>query len=115
MGLLDVPIRLALNRAKDSYINPALKGIGVVEEIAWKNGALRAVLRLKGLENEPVEVECADIRLAPDASFISIGSFVSNKEFATEALRRYVAGRSFTIPEGGARTAALAAKKILGL
>lgn len=113
MGLMDVPITLALNAAKGTYINPYLEGIGELEKVSFKNGQLSGVLRLAGMDSEPVEVICSDISIAPDGSGIRIGSLASNKKFADTALKRFAQGREFAIPEGAARKAAITLKGIL--
>lgn len=115
MGLLDYPVKLALSKAKDAYINPQLEGIGAVEELTWKDGSIRGTLRLADLEDHPIEVVCSDIRIAPDGGSIVIGKLASNKKFAENAFKRFVEGRQFEIPEGAARAAALTARKLLGL
>lgn len=115
MGLMDLPIKMALNKTRDSYINPQLEGIGILEELNWKDGKLSGVLRLVDMEDQPIEVTCSDIKMSPDASSVRIGSFSSNKKFAETALKRFAENRDFSIPEGAARIAAKTAKKILNL
>lgn len=115
MGLMDIPIKLALNKAKESYINPQLEGIGTLEDLVWKDGAIHGTLLLVDMEDQPIEVEASNIKIAPDASSISIGSLRSNKRFVANGLKRFVEGKEFPIPEGAPRTAALAAKKLLRL
>lgn len=115
MGLMDLPVKIALGKVKDSVINPQLEGIGVLEELAWKDGHVRGILRLADLEDQPIEIDASDIVIAPDGSSVRIGSFQSNKKFVANAVKRFALGKEFPIPEGGARTVALTAKKLLKL
>ncbi len=113
MGLMDAPITLALNAAKSAYLNPYLEGIGELEKVSFKNGQLSGVLRLAGMDSEPVEVTCSDISIAPDGGSVRIGNLASNKKFADTALKRFAQGKEFAIPAGAPRKAALALKGIL--
>ncbi len=115
MGLFDMGAQFVLNKVKDSVINPKLDGIGVIEEIVYKNKTLFLRIRLEDLEDHPIEAICSDVQVADDGSSVCVGKFKANKKFAQTALDNFVAGQTFTIPAGGARLALVAAKKLLGL
>lgn len=106
--------QIALNVVKDKFVNPNLDGICTVSEIRYRDKALALNLTLDGLEDRPIEVTCSDIEIAPDCSTITIHKYESNMPFAQNALSRF-ASDPIPIPEGGARTAVCAAKKVLGL
>lgn len=112
--LRDKTAQFALNMVKDKFVNPNLDGICTVSDIRYHDKALSLTLALDGLEDRPIEVTCSDFEIAPDCSTITIHKFESNMPFARNALNRFASG-PISIPEGGARTAVCAAKKVLGL
>lgn len=107
-------VTFALNRVKEKFVNPNLDGIGQVREISYRDKMLLLTLVLEGLEDRPVEIRCSSIEIAPDGSSVRIGGFESNMPFAQNALNRF-ATEPFAVPEGSARMAVCAAKKLLGL
>lgn len=115
MGILDFATRAALNKFKDSAINPRLEGVATVEDISYKDKKLTLRCVLEGFPAVPIDIVCEDISFAPDGSSVIVGKFASNAAFAHNALARFVAGKPFPIPEGAARLGAMAAKKVLGL
>lgn len=96
-------------------MNPSLEGIGVVREISWKDRKLGIVLELSGLEGKPIALTAEEIEISPDGSSVRIHNFSANMDFAQNALSRFVAGKTFDIPEGGARLALVNAKKLFDL
>lgn len=106
--------QFALNMVKDKFVNPNLDGICTVNEIRYHEKALALKLTLDGLEDRPIEIICSDFEIAPDCSTITIRKYESNMPFAQNALNRF-ASNPIPVPEGGARTAVSAARKVLGL
>ncbi len=115
MGLLDMGVKMGLDKVRESVVNPRLEGIGKVEEMTFRDKKLYARLQLEDLEDHPLEITCEDISVAGDGSSVTVGKFTANKKFMRTALDRYLAGRPIPIPEGKARLAILAAKKLMGL
>ncbi|MFG6376350.1 MAG: hypothetical protein K1W05_10620 [Desulfovibrio sp.] len=113
-SMKDAAITMALGKIRDKVLDQYLEGIGTVETINYKNKKLFLGLSLEGLP-QPIEVECSDICFAPDGSAVTVNCFSANVPFAQTALDRFAAGKSFEIPEGAARFAVVAAKKVLGL
>lgn len=113
-SLKDSAITMALGKLRDKVIDPYLEGIGTVEKITYKNKKLFLCVQLDGLY-EPLEVECAEINFEPDGSAVRVDKFSANLPFMQTALDRFAAGKSFEVPEGAARLAIIAAKKVLGL
>lgn len=114
-ALKNMAVSAALEKVRTKVLNPKLSGIGVVDEMIYRDKRLFLKLRLEGLEDRPIDVRCSEINIAPDGSSLSIGKFESNMPFARVALESFAANRVFEIPEGGARVAIMAAKKVLGL
>lgn len=115
MGLLDIGLKIGLAKVKDSVINPKLEGIGIIEDIQYKDKKLFARLRLADMEDHPLEVTCEDINLSEDGSTVTINKFTANKKFLQTALDRYMAGKPITVPDGTPRMAVISAKKLLKL
>lgn len=113
-AMKDAAVTMALGKIRDKVLEPYLEGIGTVETINYKNKKLFLGLQLDGLPR-PIEVECSEISLAPDGSSVTVNKFAANLSFAQTALDRFAAGKSFAVPEGAARFAIVAAKKVLGL
>lgn len=113
-SMKDAAVTMALGKIRDKALAPYMEGIGTVETINYKNKKLFLGLSLEGLP-QPIEVECSDICLAPDGSTVTVNCFSANLPFAQTVLDRFAAGKSFEIPEGAARLAVVAAKKVLGL
>lgn len=114
MGLLSMATTVALKGVKDKLVNPNIEGIGVVKEISFRDRTLFLTVVLDGLEDRPIEISCSRLEIAPDGSSVTVHEFQSNMPFAQNALNRF-AVRPFSVPEGGARMAVVAAKKGLGL
>lgn len=107
-------LQMALNGIKEKFVNPNIEGIATVKEMCWKDKTLYLLLVLNGLEDHPIEVTASDIKIAPDCSSITIGSYDSNMPFAYNALNQF--GKSpIAIPEGNARMGLKMAKSALGL
>lgn len=109
--MLDV----VLNKVRQKMINQQIEDIGTVEELAFKNRELYLKIKLAGLEDRPIDVKGSDIKISEDGAKVRIGKFDSNMPFLDNALNRFLKDKSFAIPEGSARMAALSAKSLFGL
>ena len=99
-----------LRRSKDASvgfagrfaINRKLRGIGDMTELAidTKNKSVRVRLELIG-ESAPIEIEIARYRLnhTPAGSFLIVEDATASREWLDVALREFVIGQSFPIPE----------------
>lgn len=111
-GIKDKMVTLALRKVVDMALASWLEGIGAVDDIAYRDGKVFLRLMLEGLAND-VEVECSEIVIAPDGSSVKIDKISSNVACVDTALDRFVAGKSFAVPEGAARLGLIAANKVL--
>ncbi|MBQ9407180.1 MAG: hypothetical protein IJU37_10665 [Desulfovibrio sp.] len=111
----DMAVRKALAEIKDRLLNPALKGIGIVTQIAYRDKKLSLTCQLNGLEDSPIEVSVGTIAIADDASQLRLGDFEANRAFAQNALNLFAA-RTYDVPDTTAvRFSLKTAKKVLGL
>ena len=106
---------MAMEGLKKTLINPAIKGIGEITDITFKNRELRLTLLLDGLEDKPVEVICRSVFISPAGDSVTVGDFSSNMPFAQNALNRFAA-RTYEVPDNPlAKTALKTARKFMGL
>jgi len=83
-------------------LNAKLRGIGKVSELSidTKKRSLHVRLELAG-ERDPVEIHVAKYRLATkgDETTLTVVDAHASRKWLTAALREFVVGRTFTIPE----------------
>lgn len=108
-------LRASINKVREKMLNPDLAGICVIDELSFRGKELFVVLRLAGLEEQAVEIKCDEISINDDGSAINVAKFSSTMPFINAALEKFLQGRDIPLPEGSARVAALAAKKMLKL
>ena len=105
----------ALQQLKDKFFNPAITQIGVIKEISYRDKKFFLTVELLGLEGNDIEVCINSMEIAPDAGYVEIKDFDSNRLFAKNALNMFAAKKYMVPDKGMVRTALKTAKKVLGL
>lgn len=106
---------MAFESLKKMVINPAIKGIGTVRSISYKDHRLSLTATLDGLDGVLIEITCGTVIIAGDGSSVTVADFTSNMPFAENALNRFAA-RAYAIPDNSvARGALKTAKKVMGI
>lgn len=119
MGILDGFANAAatkmLNGLRDSVLNPQLEGIGRITTLRYENKRLYVTIVLNGLEDREIQASCSKIAIAQGGGSVTLGGFETNMPFMSTIFERHIDGKPIPLPEGTARTAAAAAKAVLGL
>ncbi|HOX58887.1 MAG TPA: hypothetical protein P5205_16685 [Candidatus Paceibacterota bacterium] len=92
----------ALQTAIKAYINQEIADFGVVTELAIDTSkrAMRAELELKG-ETSHIVISVEEYELSDqgDGVQLALRRVSASREWITAALRKYVAGRTFRLPD----------------
>ncbi len=112
MGFLDAinPIQIALDKVRDSFINPLLSKYGKVDSISLKDKRIYCTIVLKGLENEPFTASCGKLDIADDYSTVKFADFRANKEFLQNVLDDF-GSRPIKVPDNAIARGGLKALK----
>jgi hypothetical protein len=100
-GSKDAAIALAAR----TFVNTRFNRIGQMTELSvdTKKRTIRVRLELKG-EDEPIDIHVKKYSLErrSTGATLTIGDAVASREWLTEAMKEFVIGRRFTIPERAA-------------
>jgi hypothetical protein len=96
---------LGLAFAARTYVNARLRGIGEMTELSidTKKRTIRLSLALLG-EVEPIEVQVRKYALerADTGTRLTIVDVTASRQWLAEALKEFIVGRSFAIPDQAA-------------
>lgn len=96
--LLNAPIQMALDKIKDTQLNPAIKDYAVIQDISYQDKKLHLTLTLLGMEDVPLSASASKILIAEDGSTLQFDGFEANKPFLLNALNAY-GKREFKMPD----------------
>ena len=95
----------ALALAVRTFVNTRFSRIGQMTELSvdTKKRTIRVRLALKS-EDEPIDIHVKKYRLERrnTRAWLTIEDAVASREWLTEAMKEFVIGRKFTIPERAA-------------
>lgn len=114
MGLADLAVNAAISGMLDKFVNPKIAGIGKVKKLWHKDNKFYATVVLDDLEDNPIDIEASDIKVAPDYSSVTVGKYEANKAFAKNALNKF-ATKPIPVPDGATRLAFSGVAKMLKL